>query len=130
LTAIGEDSLEVRPDQPPVDKEIERDGVTDAIAHERSTVALLKTVLVNPLAIWAANLFVDEANRPLDAPQMLAEGEQSEKPARVPLTVAKGEDGGGPRILAGRLLPTNIVTSLPDPSFDLDVIHGATLTHP
>src|SRR4029079_9629496 len=62
VTSIDEDALDVRPHQPPVDKEIEWHRVTDAIAHERSAVTLLKTVLVNPLAIRAANLLVDKAN--------------------------------------------------------------------
>jgi hypothetical protein len=61
LTAIGEDSLEVRRGPATGDKEIERrrrNGRDRARAFHRRA---LKTVLENPLAIWAANLFVDDS---------------------------------------------------------------------
>ena len=41
-------------------QEIKRDSVTNAISHDRSSIVFSKRVLVNPFAIWAANLFIDE----------------------------------------------------------------------
>lgn len=58
--SICEDTLDVRAHQPCVNEKIERHSIPNAIAHDRSAIAFSKRVLVNPLAIWAANLFIDE----------------------------------------------------------------------
>src|SRR5206468_3481520 len=61
LRSIGKDPFDVRPDEQPVNDEIEWNCVTNAILNERPAVTFLECVLVNPMAVGAANLFVDKA---------------------------------------------------------------------
>ena len=61
LGTVLENSLDVRADQPAMDKPAERSGIADAVSRQRASVPRLERVLVNPLPIGTANLFVLEA---------------------------------------------------------------------